>query len=184
MTLALRLYEQITHGADENARFGAVAEAIELLEQRLADHASLATRADVHATELRLQKEIEQVRLQTEQVRGEIEQVRGEIEQVRGEIKAVELRLQKEIAEVRGEIKAVELNLRKEIEQVRGDIKTVELRLQKEIAQVRSEIEQVRLEVKSVEVRLVQAMHWQTVWIIGAVGTVVAAIRLLDYLLP
>jgi hypothetical protein len=69
-------------------------------------------------------------------------------------------------------------------------MRETELRLQKEIEQVRRETKQVRLgvgrvrtEVGSVEIRLHQGPHRQTVWIIGAVGAVVGLIRLLDYLL-
>lgn len=114
MALSLRVYEQITHGTDQNTRFRAIAEAIDFFD-RLIDRATPATRADVHTSELRLRKEIEQIRLQTEQVRGETERV--------------------------------------------------------------------RLECKSLEVCLVQAVRRQTIWIIGAVGTSIAAIRLLEYLL-
>jgi hypothetical protein len=83
-----------------------------------------------------------------------------------GHVRESELRLQKEIKEVEG-------RLRKEIEVVRKEIKEVEGRLLKEI-------EQVRLETKALEVRLTQAMHRQTMWIIGAVGAIVAMVRLLD----
>ncbi len=93
----------------------------------------MATKADVaeinaraHATELRLQKEIESVRL---------------------EIKNVEARLQKEIESVRLEIKNVEARLQKEIESVRLEIKNVEARLQ-------TGIDSARLEIRNVEIRL------------------------------
>jgi valyl-tRNA synthetase len=92
----------------------------------------------------------------------EIEVVRKEIEVVRKEIKEVELNLGKEIELVRKETKEVELNLQKQI-------KEVELRLQKEI--------------KDAELRMRKAMHQQTVWVVGAVGTVVGLVRLLDWLL-
>jgi SMC interacting uncharacterized protein involved in chromosome segregation len=72
-------------------------------------------------------KEIE-LRLQ-----GEIEQVRLEVEQVRKEMKELELRLQGEIEQVR-----------LEIEQVRKEMKETELRLQKEIEQVRREISETK----------------------------------------
>jgi chromosome segregation ATPase len=98
-----------------------------------------------------------------------------------------ELRLQKQIEQTR-------LQLHKEIEQTRlelhKEIEETRLRLGKEIDQVRSETAQVPLEVQrvraqvgAVDTRLQQAMHRQTLWIVGAVGTVVGLIRLLDYLL-
>jgi hypothetical protein len=86
-----------------------------------------------------------------------------------GHVRESELRLQKEIETVR-------LELRKEIETVRLEIKQVELRLQKEI-------ESVRVEVKNVEVRLTQAIHRHTLWVIGAIGSIIGIIRLLDWFL-
>jgi hypothetical protein len=86
-----------------------------------------------------------------------------------GDVRESELRLQKEIEVVRKEIKELELNLSKEIEVVRKEIKEVELNLRKEI--------------REVELRMRSAMHQQTLWTIGAVGTVVGLVRLLDWLL-
>ena len=84
-----------------------------------------------------------------------------------GHVRESELRLQKEIKEVEAklqkEIKEVEGKLRNEIEQIRLEIKEVEARLQKEI--------------KALEVRLTQAIHRQTLWVVGAV---VGLIRLLE----
>jgi len=72
-----------------------------------------------------------------------------------------------------GHVRESELRLQKEIKEVEG-------RLRKEIEAVRKETEQVRLETKALEVRLNQAMHRQTMWIIGAVGAIVGLVRLLD----
>ncbi len=58
----------------------------------------------------------------------------------------------------------------------RQKLRETELRLFKEI-------DQVRLEIKAVEIRLTQAIHRQTLWIIGSVGTIIAVIRLLERLL-
>ena len=94
-----------------------------------------------------------------------------------GQVRESELRLQKEIKEV-------EARLRKEIEQIRLEIKEVEAKLQKELKEVeaglRKEIEQIRVEAREVEVRLTQAIHRQTLWVVGAVGAVVGLIRLLE----
>lgn len=117
MSVALRLYEQLTEAGEE-------------LEERYPNLKDVATQGQVRESELRLQKEIEKVRL---------------------------------------EIKDVEGKLRKEIEMVRLEIKEVEGRLQKEI--------------KEVEIRLSQAMHRQTLWIVGSVGTIIGLIRLLDWFL-
>lgn len=69
-----------------------------------------------------------------------------------------------------------ELRLQKEIEKVRLEIRTVEANLQKEI-------EKVRLEIKEVEVRFAQALHRQTLWLIGSIGAVIGGIRLLEWFL-
>jgi predicted nucleic acid-binding Zn-ribbon protein len=72
-----------------------------------------------------------------------------------------------------------------------GHVREGELRIQKEIEVVRKEIEVVRreikeiearlhTEIKSLEVRLTQAIHRQTLWLVGAVGAIVGLIRLLD----
>jgi hypothetical protein len=64
-----------------------------------------------------------------------------------------------------------------------GDVRESELRLRKEIKQVDLQIEQVRVELKAMEANLSGAMHRQTRWVIGAVGTVVGLVTLLDWLL-
>ena len=105
-----------------------------------------------------------------------------------GHIRESELRLRKEIKEVEGrllkEIAEVEGRLRLEIEVVRKEIKEGEGRLQKEIIEaegrLRKEIGQIRVDAKALEVRLTQAIHRQTLWMVGAVGAIVGLIRLLD----
>jgi wyosine [tRNA(Phe)-imidazoG37] synthetase (radical SAM superfamily) len=82
-----------------------------------------------------------------------------------------------------GHVRESELRLQKEIEVVRKEIKEVEGRLRKEIEAVRKETEQIRLETKALEVRLTQATHRQTMWIIGAVGAIVGLVRVLDALI-
>ena len=85
------------------------------------------------------------------------------------------------------EIRIVEANLQKEIEQIRLEIKTVEANLQKEIkiveANLQKEIEKVRLEIKQVEVNFSKALHQQTLWVVGSVGTIVMGVRLLEWFL-
>jgi hypothetical protein len=115
MSVALKLYEQLTETADDRERFRFIVDAIGALEEERPQRAAFARTTGLHETELRPGKEIEQVPSET--------------------------------------------------------------------AQVRPEVERVRAEVGAVETRLQQAMHRQTLWIVGAVGTVVGLIRLLDYLL-
>jgi flagellar motor component MotA len=134
MSVALRLYEQLSEAQDDKTRARLIAEAFAQLEDHYPPVKDLATQGQVRETELRLQKEI----------------------------KEVEARLQKEIREV-------EAKLQKEIREVE--------------ARLRLEIEKVRLEIREVEVRLAQAIHRQTLWVIGSVGAVIGLIRLLEWLL-
>jgi flagellar motor component MotA len=123
MSVALRLYEQLTEAGEDKTRAKLIAEAFEHLEDRYPQLKDVATSGQVRETELRLQKEI----------------------------------------------KEVEATLRLEIEKTRLEIREVEARLQKEI--------------KEVEVRLTQAIHRQTLWVVGSVGAVVGLIRLLEWFL-
>jgi hypothetical protein len=77
------------------------------LEERYPHLPDLVTQHHLRESELRLQKEIEQVRTS----------LRLEIERVRAELRETELRLQKEIAQVR-------TDLTLQIEQLRGEVKT------------------------------------------------------------
>ncbi len=99
------------------------------------------------------------------------------------DLSETELRLQKEIQATKLEIKTVEANLQKEIEKTRLEIKTVEANLQKEIEKTRLEIEKVRSEIKSVETNFAKIVHKQTLWIIGAIGSIIMSIRLLEWFL-
>ena len=123
MSVALRLYEQLTEAQDDKTRARAIADAFEALEDRYPPLREAATQGQVRETELRLQKEIREV----------------------------EARLQREL---------------KEIE-----------------AALRKDLEQSRREIREVEVRLTQAIHRQTLWVVGSVGAVVGLIRLLEWLL-
>ncbi|BCX88221.1 hypothetical protein MIN45_P0589 [Methylomarinovum tepidoasis] len=155
----LDLYDRLRTAPNDEARARIIAEAFEALEERYPHLGDMATRTDLGKTELRLVKEIEQVRLETETIRSElketelrlikeIEQVRTETETVRSELKETELRLIKEIEQVRAETEAV-----------RSELKETELRLIKEIEQVRAETEAVRSELKETELRLIKEIE-------------------------
>jgi SMC interacting uncharacterized protein involved in chromosome segregation len=91
MGYALKIYEAFREYGEEKARI--LAEAFEELEKRYPQILDMATKKDLTETELKLTKEIEEVRL--------------EVEQVRKEIKEMELRLQGEIGKVRLEVEKV-----------------------------------------------------------------------------
>jgi septal ring factor EnvC (AmiA/AmiB activator) len=113
------LYDKLRLAPDETERARLIAHAFAELEQRYPQLDEIVTTRALSETELRLIKEIEQVR---------------------AELKETELKLSKEIEQVRAELKETELKLSKEIEQVRAELKETELKLSKEIEQVRAEL--------------------------------------------
>jgi len=123
MTSSVALYEALTTAPDERTRARVIAEAIERLEERYPHLPDLATQGHVREAELRLQKEIEQVR---------------------AELRETELRLKKEIEQVRAELKAdieqIRAELKADIEQVRAALRETELRLQKEITHIKLDL--------------------------------------------
>ncbi len=157
--VALHLYEKLNDAPDDKARSKAIVEAFSELEERYPDLKETATKRDLSETELRLQLEIKTVEAN----------LQLEIEKVRSEIKTVEANLQLEI-------KAVEANLQIKIQDS-------ELRLQKEIEKTRIEIEKTRVEMKQMETNFAQTVHKQTLWIIGAIGSIIMSIRLLEWFL-
>jgi hypothetical protein len=83
MSSSVALYEALITAPDGRTRARVIAEAIERLEERYPHLPDLVTQGHLRETELRLQKEIEQVR---------------------GEIRETELRLQKEIVQVKADL--------------------------------------------------------------------------------
>jgi hypothetical protein len=110
MNSSVALYEALTTAPDERARARVIAEAFERLEERYPHLPELATQGNVRESELRLQKEIEEVRAEIERVRAEL---KLDIEQVRGALRESELRLLKEIEQVRGEVARTKVDLLK-----------------------------------------------------------------------
>ncbi len=78
------LYDRLTNAPDERTRAKVIAEAFEVLEARYPHLPDLATRQHLSETELKLIREIEQVRAELKET--ELKLTR-EIEQVRGELK-------------------------------------------------------------------------------------------------
>ncbi len=120
----LDLYDRLRTAPNDEARARIIAEAFEALEERYPHLGDMATRAHLRETELRLLKEIEQVRAD---LKVEIEQVRAdlrlEIEKNRTEIEKVRADLTKEIEKNRTEIERVRADLIKAIEKTRTDLK-------------------------------------------------------------
>ena len=106
MGYALKIYEAFREYGEEKARI--LAEAFEELEKRYPQILDMVTKRDLTETELKLTKEIEQVRKEMKEMELRLQ---GEIEQVRKEMKELELRLQKEIEQVRREISETKASL-------------------------------------------------------------------------
>jgi len=89
------------------------------------------------------------------------------------------------IAEAFGQLEEQYPNLKDVATQ--GQVRESELRLQKEIREVelhlQREIKEVEVKLQQTEVRLLGAIHRQTFWVIGSVGTIIGFIRILDWLL-
>ena len=81
------------------------------------------------------------------------------------------------------DLSETELRLQKEIQATKLEIKTVEANLQKGIEETRLEIEKVRSEIRTVETNFAKIVHKQTLWIIGAIGSIIMSIRLLEWFL-
>ncbi len=101
MSSVVALYEALSSAPDDRTRARVIAEAFEGMEERFPRLPDMATQGHVRESELRLQKEIEQVR---------------------AELRESELRLQKEIERVRAELRESELRLQKEISLVKVDL--------------------------------------------------------------
>jgi hypothetical protein len=187
MSVALKLYEQLTDAGEDKTRAKLIAEAFEAFEDHYPHLRDVATQSQVKETELRLIKEIEAIRRETESIRGTVKETEGrlklEIEVVRGEIKETEGRLKLDLEAVRGDIRETEGRLKLELEGVRGDIRETEGRLKLELEGVRGEIKDTELKIQQTEIRLLGAIHRQTFWVIGSVGSIIGFIRLLDWLL-
>ncbi len=116
-TSIIELYDRLRTAPDDEARARIIAEAFEALEERYPHLGETATRANLNETELRLIKEIEQMRADLSR---EIEQVRTDLKL---EIAQVHSNLTLEIEKNRTEIEKVRADLTREIERVRADLK-------------------------------------------------------------
>ncbi len=78
MSSSIALYEALTNAPDEHTRARVIAEAFERLEERYPHLPELVTQGHLRESELRLQREIEQVRAD---LKLDIERLRGEVAQ-------------------------------------------------------------------------------------------------------
>jgi type VI protein secretion system component VasF len=149
MGSVVELYEALASAPDERARARVIAEAFERLEELYPNLPNLVTHQQLGETELR---------------------IRREIEQLRGDLRATELRLQKEIEQLRGEVKTEIEQLRGEvktgIEQLRGEVKT-------EIEQLRGEVR------TAIERSRNSLLMWLIPLMFAQVGAMAALVKLL-----
>jgi seryl-tRNA synthetase len=125
------VYEQLLSAPDDKTRARIIATAFERLEDRYPELKDLATATGVRETELRLLKEIEQIRQETQQIRADMHKFE---QQVQANMHAMEQQIRKEIEQIRADMHQSE-------QQIRADMHQTELRLQKEIAEVHLKIE-------------------------------------------
>ncbi|MDZ7752574.1 MAG: DUF1640 domain-containing protein [Gammaproteobacteria bacterium] len=130
----MEFYEQLASAPDDKTRARLIAEAFERVEERYPEVKELATQSGLRDTELRLQKEIAQVRAEMREMDGRLTK---EIAQIRAEMHEMDGRLTKEIAQVRADMHEMDGRLTKEIAQVRADMHEMGGRLAKEIAQTK-----------------------------------------------
>ena len=112
---------------NEEEKASLVEELMNEIKKEYPDLKYHATKSDVKELELKLTKEIEEVRKEIKEVELRLGK---EIEETRKEIKEIELGL-------KSEIKEVELKLTKEIENIRKEIKELDLKLNKEIKETK-----------------------------------------------
>jgi SMC interacting uncharacterized protein involved in chromosome segregation len=138
----------------EDKKSEIIAEIMDEFQKTYPDLQYHATKADVKESELKLIKEIENVKL--------------EIEEVRKEIKDVELKLTKEIE-----------NVKFEIEEVRKETKEIEAKLSREIKELdmklSKEIKEVELKLtKEIENAKFTMLKWQFVFWISQMAAIIA----------
>ncbi|HNI97641.1 MAG TPA: hypothetical protein PL169_16355 [Leptospiraceae bacterium] len=121
-----------------------------------------ASRRDLSETELRLQKEIAEIRKETEGIRLEIQDVRFEI-------KNVEVKFLKEIEHTRLEIKNVEMKLSKEIEDTRLEIKELDVRGREAESRI----------IQTVASSKAEILKWVAGMLIANTGLIVALSKLI-----
>ncbi len=143
------VYEQLLSAPDDKTRARIIATAFERLEDRYPELKDLATATGVRETELRLLKEIEQIRQETQQIRADMhkfeQQVNADMhqseQQIRADVHKFEQQIQANMHAMEQQIRKDIEQIRQETQQIRADMHQTELRLQKEIAEVNLKIE-------------------------------------------
>ena len=123
MSVALRLYDQLTEAADDKTRARLIAEAFEAVEERYPHVRELATQSDLTEKALLLQKEIKETEAKLQK---EIKETEAKLQK---EIKETEAKLQKEIRAIDLRIAETEVRLQKEINNLAIEIRAVEVRM-------------------------------------------------------
>jgi len=177
MGSVISFYEQLVGTEDDRERMRLIAEALERLEHRpLPDN--VATSEQLRETELRLQKEIEQVRHETELIRAELKQ---DIEQVRAELKQdieqVRAELKQDIEQVRAELKQDIAALHADLEKRTGEL---DVKIEQVRAELNVKIEQVRADLgRDIERIKADTLKWVAGLLVVQGAAVVGAITAL-----
>jgi DNA repair exonuclease SbcCD ATPase subunit len=150
------LYEALRSAPDDTTRAKLIAEAFERLDERYPHLKDAATQGHVRESELRLQKEIEQVRKEIEQLRADLQL---QIEQVRSELKT-------DIEQLRGQIAT-------ELEQLRGKIETSNEQLR---GKIDIDIERLRGDIARFKIDL---LKWLVPLMFAQIAAIAALVKLL-----
>lgn len=101
MSIALKLYEQLTDVGEDKTRARLIADAFESLEERDPAPNDAATQGALRETELRLLREIKEVELKIAQTEARLTKDIREVEaRLAKDIREVDVRLTKEIKDV------------------------------------------------------------------------------------
>jgi len=189
----ISVYEAlVSKDLSEEEKAKIIAEAIDTLSKEFPNLKHVATHKDISETELKLIKEIEQIRaeikqldLKIEQVQQETANINQEIAEIKKEIKNLDNKFTQEIKTLDNkftqEIKALDSKFTKEIELIRKDIKELnkeikelDLKLTKEIKELdlkfTKEIELTRKEIKETKFEM---LKWQFIFWVSQVAVMI-----------
>jgi len=170
MAFSVTLYEDLIAAGEDRSRAKIIATAFERLEERYPHLPDLATQAHVtkaadgirdelRQSELRLHKEIAEVRQDTEAIRAGLEKetalIRQDTEAIRGELakecQAIRAELEKETALIRQDTEAIRAELAKESQAIRAE-------LEKQTAQIRGDMDRRIAEAQTATIKWVAGL--------------------------
>ena len=171
---AVDLYYELTHAPDEESRARLIANALERVESRFAALDEVATRTDLSETELRLQREIEQLRREMHEIDGRTQTQLKEMDgRIQAQLKEMDGRIQAQLKEMDG-------RLQQEIEQLRTEMHEIDGRTQTQLKEMdgrlQRELEQLRAEMSATKGEIIKWTAGMLVLLFGALLSSIAAL--------